>query len=149
AYRPHDVTEQARSLARERSDAEFALPRARGVDPTSVDDTTRKGRGRIQRRDMDVLTFGDNDIHVRGMEQIVYTEQILGAGLAIRLLVRDRHLDGERTLREALDSLERALREKGVTLMGDDFGGDYALPRRHEIGAVLNRLRALRVTELR
>src|SRR5690625_523291 len=149
AYRPHDVTEQARSLARERPDAEFALPRARVVDPTSVDDTTGKGRGRIKRRDMDVLTIGDNDIDVRAVEQFVDPGQIIGAGLALRLLVRDRHLDGERTLREALDSLERDLAEKGVTLMGDDFAGDYALPRRHEIGAVLNRLRALRVTELR
>src|SRR5699024_2028404 len=122
---------------------------ARIIDPTSLEDTTDKCRGRIKRRDMDVLTFGDNDIDVRAVEQFVDPGKIIGAGLALRLLVRDRHLDGERTLREALDSLERAVREKGVTLMGDDFGGDYALPRRHEIGAVLNRLRALRVTELR
>src|SRR5690625_4287339 len=108
AYHPHDVTERARALAHERTDADFALPRARVVDPASVDDTTGKGRSRIKRRDMDVLTFGESDIDVRAVEQFVDPGQIIGAGLALRVLVRDRHLYGTRTLREALDSLEHA-----------------------------------------
>ncbi|MFI6574770.1 ABC-ATPase domain-containing protein [Nocardiopsis sp. NPDC050513] len=149
AYHPHDVTGRARALARERTDADFAAPRHRVVDPASVDPSTDRGRSRIKRRDMDVLVFGDHDIDVRSVEQFVDPGQITGAGLALRELVRGRHLDGARTLAEALDSLERALAEDGVTLLGGDFGGDYALPRRHEIAAVLNRLRALRVAEQR
>ncbi|MFV2194806.1 ABC-ATPase domain-containing protein [Nocardiopsis sp. LOL_012] len=149
AYHPHDVTDRARELARERSDADFARPRARVVDPSSVDDTTARGRGRVKRRDMDVLVFGEHDIDVRSVEQFVDPGQITGAGLALRALVRGGHLDGARTLSEALDSLERRLAEDGVTVLGAEFGGDYALPRRYEIAAVLNRLRALRVAELR
>ncbi len=145
AYHPHEVTERARALARERADAEFALPRARVVDPGSVDDNTAKGRSRLKRRDMDVLVFGESDIDVRSVEQFVDPGQITGAGLALRALVRGRHLDGTRTLAEALDSLEEELAQEGVTLLGGDFGGDYALPRRHEIAATLNRLRTLRV----
>jgi predicted ABC-class ATPase len=148
AYHPHDVTERARALAHERADADFALPRARVVAPGSVDDSTARGRGRIKRRDMDVLTFGDNDIDVRSLEQFVDPAQITGTGLALRELVRGGHLDGARTLAEALDSLDRALAERGVTLLGGDFGGDYALPRRLEIAATLNRLRTLRVRDL-
>jgi hypothetical protein len=113
-----------------------------------VDDSTARGRGRIKRRDMDVLTFGDSDIDVRSLEQFVDPAQITGAGLALRELVRGGHLDGARTLAEALDSLDRALAERGVTLLGGDFGGDYALPRRLEIAATLNRLRTLRVRDL-
>ncbi|WP_017608119.1 ABC-ATPase domain-containing protein [Nocardiopsis xinjiangensis] len=149
AYHPHDVTEQARELAHERNDAEFRLPRARVVDPDSVDDSGNKGRSRIKRRDMDVLTFGESDVDVRGVEQFVDPGQIIGAGLALRRLVRGRHLDGKRTLREALDSLDAELAEHGVTLLGEDFGGDYTLPRRAEVAAVLNRLRAMRVAEMR
>ncbi|WP_028648998.1 ABC-ATPase domain-containing protein [Nocardiopsis sp. CNT312] len=149
AYHPHDVTDRARKLARERSDADFARPRPRVVDPASVDDTTARGRGRIKRRDMDVLVFGEHDVDVRSVEQFVDPGQITGAGLALRALVRGGHLDGTRTLSEALDSLERRLAEDGVTVLGTEFGGDYALPRRYEIAAVLNRLRALRVAELR
>ncbi|WP_431873137.1 ABC-ATPase domain-containing protein [Nocardiopsis eucommiae] len=149
AYHPHDVTERARALAHDRSDAEFALPRARVVDPGSVDDDTAKGRSRIKRRDMDVLVYGESDVDVRAVEQFVDPGQITGAGLALRTLVRGRHLDGHRTVAEALDSLEEALAKEGVTLLGADFGGDYALPRRHEIVAVLNRLRTLRVARQR
>ncbi|MFE9242138.1 ABC-ATPase domain-containing protein [Nocardiopsis sp. NPDC006938] len=149
AYHPHDVTEKARTLARDRVDAEFTLPRARVVDPGSVDDDTTKGRSRIKRRDMDVLVYGEGDIDVRSVEQFVDPGQITGAGLALRALVRGQHLDGRRTVAEALDSLEETLAKEGVGLLGTDFGGDYALPRRHEIGAVLNRLRTLRVVRHR
>lgn len=146
AYHPHDVTERAQELAHKRVDAEFALPRARVVAPGSVSDSTAKGRSKLKRRDMDVLVFGESDIDVRSVEQFVDPGQITGAGLALRALVSGQHLDGSRTLAEALDSLEAALAEKGVSLLGDSFGGDYALPRRHEVAATLNRLRALRVS---
>ena len=149
AYHPHDVTERARALARERTDAEFAMPKARVVDPRSVDARTDRGRAKLKRRDMDVLVFGQSDIDVRSVEQFVDPGQIIGAGLALRVLAQGGHLNGSRTLAEALDSLERALNERGVMLLGQEFGGDYALPRRHEIAAALNRLRALRVTEQR
>lgn len=149
AYHPHDVTERARALARERTDAEFAMPKARVVDPRSVDARTDRGRAKLKRRDMDVLVFGQSDIDVRSVEQFVDPGQIIGAGLALRVLAQGSHLNGSRTLAEALDSLEGALNERGVMLLGQEFGGDYALPRRHEIAAALNRLRALRVTEQR
>ncbi|GAA0974223.1 ABC-ATPase domain-containing protein [Nocardiopsis tropica] len=148
AYHPHDVTERAAELARERTDADFGAPRARVVAPDSVDDTAR-GRGRIKRRDTDVLVFGESDVDVRSVEQFVDPGQLIGAGLALRELVAGRHLDGARTLAEALDSLEEALEAEGVTLLGDDFGGDYVLPRRFEVAAVLNRLRTLRVAAQR
>jgi predicted ABC-class ATPase len=148
AYHPHDVTERARSLAQGREDAEFTLPRARVVDPRSVDDSVR-GRSKLKRRDMDVLTFGESDIDVRSVEQFVDPGQITGAGLALRALVRGRHLDGGRTLAEALDSLGEELAKQGVALLGDDFAGDYALPRRHEIATALNRLRSLGVASQR
>lgn len=149
AYHPHDVTERARALARERTDSVFTRPRARVVDPRSVDDRGAKGRSRLKRRDMDVLTFGESDVDVRSVEQFVDAGQITGAGLALRALVQGGHLNGSRTLAEALDSLDRALAERGVSLLGDDFDGDYVLPRRHEVAAVLNRLRTLRVAEQR
>ncbi|MBB6121524.1 ABC-ATPase domain-containing protein [Nocardiopsis algeriensis] len=145
SYRPYDVTGRARTLARERTDAAFSPPRARIVDPASVDGTGNRGRGRVKRRDTDVLVFGDSDIDVRSVEQFADPGQIVGAGLALRELVRGGHLDGSRTLAEALDRLDRALAEKGVLLLGTDFAGDYVLPRRHEVAAVLNRLRTLAV----
>ncbi|MUL42834.1 ABC-ATPase domain-containing protein [Streptomonospora sp. PA3] len=143
-YRPYDVTERARELASERTDADFAAPADRVIDARSVDATAR-GRSRIKRRDMDVLTFGENEIDVRNLAQLVDPGQIIGVGLAMRLLAEDGLLGGGRTLTQALDALEERLGDDGVTALGRGYAGDYVLPRRQEIAAALNRLRTLRV----
>ncbi|SJZ61260.1 Predicted ATPase of the ABC class [Marinactinospora thermotolerans DSM 45154] len=146
-YRPYDVTEKARELARPRTDARFHPPARRVVDPRSVDAQVR-GRHRIKRRDMDVLTFGETDIDVRHLAQLVDPSQITGVGLALRTLAEDGILDGRRCLGEALDLLEERLDSGGVEAIGRGYAGDYALPRRHEIAAALNRLRTLRVSRV-
>ncbi|KIH97389.1 ABC transporter ATPase [Streptomonospora alba] len=145
-YRPYDVTDRARELASERTDAEFTAPADRVIDARSVDATAR-GKSRLKRRDMDVLTFGENDIDVRSLTQLVDPGQIIGVGLAMRRLAEDGLLS-RRTLAEALDALEERLGEDGVTALGRGYAGDYVLPRRYEIAAALNRLRSLRVQGL-
>ncbi len=147
-YRPYDVTERARALAAQRSDADYHAPAHRVVDRGSVDANAR-GRTKIKRRDMDVLTFGETDIDVRHLAQLVDPGQIVGVGLALRVLAEDGFLDDERSLAEALDGLGDRLASNGVTTLGQGFAGDYALPRRFEIAAALNRLRTLRVRALR
>lgn len=146
-YRPYDVVDRARELASHREDAEFTAPAHRVVDPRSVSATSR-GKTKLKRRDMDVLTFGENDVDVRGLAQLVDPGQIVGAGLALRVLAEEKLLDGERTLAQALDALEKRLDDGDVTALGRGFSGDYALPRRFEIAAILNRLRSLRVHRL-
>ncbi|MDA8372310.1 MAG: ABC-ATPase domain-containing protein [Nocardiopsaceae bacterium] len=145
-YRPYDVTAQARKLAADRTDADTAPPAHRVIAPESVDATAR-GRARIKRRDMDVLTFGETDIDVRHLTQLVDPGQIIGVGLAMRVLAEDGLLNG-RPLAEALDILDRRLAEGGVTALGRGYSGDYALPRRFEVAAAVNRLRTLRVSRV-
>ncbi|GLU46221.1 ABC-ATPase domain-containing protein [Nocardiopsis ansamitocini] len=144
AYRAHDVTERARALARPRIGDAFAAPARRVIDPGSVDDSSR-GRTRIKRRDTDVLTFGETDIDLRFLAQVVDPSQVIGLGLALRVLAAENILDGRRTLAEALDTLDGLLEHDGVTRLGGGYPGDYALPRRQEVAATLNRLRTLRV----
>ncbi|TDQ52393.1 ABC-ATPase domain-containing protein [Actinorugispora endophytica] len=148
AYRARDVTEQARTLAAPRRDAGFPAPAHRVADPASVDDTAR-GRSRIKRRDMDVLTFGETDIDLRHIAQLVDPAQVVGLGLALRLLARERLLDGRRTVAEALDLLDARLDAEGVTCLGGGHPGDYAFVRRQEVAAALNRLRTLEVRDQR
>ncbi|HEY3683670.1 MAG TPA: ABC-ATPase domain-containing protein [Streptosporangiaceae bacterium] len=142
AYRPYDVTARARELAADRRDARFNEVAARCPEPASVSPEAR-GRRKISRRD-DALIFGENTIDLRALEQIVDPSQVTGIGLALDLLAR-RHLGGGATLRDALDSLAADLADDGVGILADGYPGDYALPRRHELAAALNRLRGLRV----
>jgi predicted ABC-class ATPase len=146
-YRPYDVTEPAQELAAQRSDAAFPAPARRVVDPRSVDSEVR-GRPKIKRRDMDVLTFGGDDIDVRHLTQLVDPSQIIGVGLALRRLAEGGHLGEDRDLHSALDALEAEVVDKGITALGGGHLGDYALPRRHEIAGALNRLRSMRVAQV-
>jgi predicted ABC-class ATPase len=143
-YRAYDVTKQAQSLARPRQDAPFTVPARRVPDPASISAAAR-GRTRIKRRDMDVLTFGESDIDLRFLSQLVDPAQVIGIGLALRALVEEGLVDGKRTLSQALDVLEERLRDHGVTFVGRGYYGDYAAVRRQEIAAALNRLRGLKI----
>jgi predicted ABC-class ATPase len=144
AYRPSDVTERARALAADRTDAPFHAVAARRPDPASVSPMVR-GRRKISRRGDDALAFGEHTIDLRALEQVVDPSQITGIGLALDLLAQ-RYLGEGATLREGLDALAADLADDGVGVLADAYAGDYALPRGHELAAALNRLRSLRVT---
>lgn len=161
-FRPADVTEQARGLASEPSErhaeaAEFPSVRHRVPAPESVNpEASRKSK--IKGRGIEALQFGDSDVDLRGLEQLVDPSQVVGVGLAMARLARAGHLGGGRTLAEALDRLETELwadgagdgttgDADGVETLRGRYAGDFALPRRHEIAAALNRLRSLRIAD--
>ncbi|MFG2192039.1 ABC-ATPase domain-containing protein [Streptomyces sp. NPDC048639] len=148
AYRPSDVTERAHELARvptgRHAEADSFPPVThRSPDPASVDSRVR-GRSRVKSRGTDALAFGDQHVDVRAVEQMPDRGYVTGAGFAMELLVRRGHLDGGRTLAEALDLLDRDL-ARGAAELLTVHEDDCAVPRRHEIAAALNRLRSLRI----
>ncbi|WP_049575360.1 ABC-ATPase domain-containing protein [Streptomyces sp. SBT349] len=150
AYRLTDVTERAHRVAAmptgRRAEAEsFPGVVHRRPDPASLDSTVR-GRPRVRARGLDDLVFGENEVDLRGVEQLTDAQQVTGVGLALELLVRHGHLDGRRSLAEALDLLDRDLSgPEGVAALLAVRDEDFAVPRRFEIAAALNRLRALTV----
>ncbi|MGP3950668.1 ABC-ATPase domain-containing protein [Streptomyces sp. 7N604] len=148
AYLPSDVTARARELARvptgRKAEADaFPAVTHRRPAPASVDSLVR-GRSRVRARGTDALAFGEEQVDVRAVEQIPDRGYVTGIGFAMELLVRRGHLDGKRTLAEALDLLDRELAGGAVELLAV-YDDDCAVPRRHEIAAALNRLRSLRV----
>ncbi|HEV7628342.1 MAG TPA: ABC-ATPase domain-containing protein [Streptomyces sp.] len=148
AYRPSDVTERAREVAsvptgRQAEGGEFPPVVHRSPDPSSLEAESR-GRRRVRSRGEDALTFGEHEVDLRSVEQIADSRQVTGIGLALELMVRRGHLDGARTLSEALDLLDGELASgAGVLLAVRDE--DFAVPRRFETAAALNRMRGLRV----
>nr|WP_240979281.1 ABC-ATPase domain-containing protein [Streptomyces sp. HNM0574] len=149
AYRPSDATERAREVAAvptgRRAEAEaFPAVVHRRPDPASLDSGVR-GRSKIRARGEDVLSFGEHDVDLRSVEQIADARQVSGIGLALELMVRRGFLDGERTLAEALDLLDAALAADGADPLLAVRDEDFAVPRRFETAAALNRVRGLRV----
>ena len=146
AYRPSDVTERAHEIASvptgRRAEAEsFPGVVARVPLPSSLDAEVR-GRSRIRARGEDVLSFGDHEVDLRAVEQIADPRQVTGIGLALELAVRRGYVDGERTLAAGLGLLDEELTTAALLGVRDE---DFAVPRRYEIAAALNRVRGLRM----
>ncbi|PRY12131.1 ABC-ATPase domain-containing protein [Kineococcus rhizosphaerae] len=152
SYRCTDVTDRAREVARRPTGrvaeaGTFPAVRARVPDPRSVD-ATAKGRRRVSAVGTDTLRFGEHDVDVRAVRQFTDAAQVTGAGLALDHAVAAGHLDGRRTLPEVLDLLDADLAGPVAGWTGG-APADVAVPRRHEVAAALDRLRALRVLALR
>ncbi len=157
AYRPRDVTARAHAIAAEDGASAgqdgtpparpIVMPPARVPDPVSVN-AERRGRDRVRARGTEEIAFGDEEIDLRAVEQIVDPSQTRAIGGLLAQAVARGHLDGRRTLAEALAALDRELDRQGLDLLAERAGehpGDLARPRMLEVAAALNRLRTLRV----
>lgn len=150
AFRPREVTEAARDIAarwsgRQREATAFPPTRHRVVDPASVD-PRRGGKVKTKGQGTGAVQFGSDTIDLSAVEQLVDPSQTTGIAQALIRLVHEGWFDGERSLAEALDLLDRRLAEEGMDVLRGGFPGDLARPRRFEIAAAVNRLRSVSVT---
>ncbi|MGW0889619.1 ABC-ATPase domain-containing protein [Saccharopolyspora sp. NPDC002578] len=150
SYQAKEVTERARALAatptgRNREADEFPPVRRRVPDPRSIPTE----RPKVRARGTDALTLGESTVELRAVEQIVDPSQVTGIGLALVTCARSGLLDGTRTVAEVLDGYGAEVAERGVAAVDARYVGDFAVPRRFELAAALNRLRLLRVSAFR
>jgi len=151
-YRPVDVTARARQVAGEYPLGD-AAPRVVGPWPDARPRVPARGcldpsRGARSERVRSVRTrsieFGAEEIDVSLLSQLVDPAQCRMIGDV--LLACSRGLcDGQRAVAEILAAIEREIGERGLEAFAANGFGDRARPRRFEIAAALNRLRALRV----
>jgi predicted ABC-class ATPase len=157
AYRPQNVTDAARKVAAKyrtqrgtETDTEFAGP-ARRV-PLSQSFDARRGRRdvKIDAKSIDEISFGRTRIDLSSVEQIVDTAQTRAIGDAI-LYISQKYTDGSYSMREIVEAVERDIAQDGLDVLSPFPGrihGGYALPRRFEIAAAINRMRTLSVRQL-
>ncbi|MBB5158174.1 ABC-ATPase domain-containing protein [Saccharopolyspora phatthalungensis] len=150
AYHARDVTARAKELAAaptgRHSEAEtFPSLRHRVADPRSIPTE----RPKVRARGVDALTLGESTVELRGVEQLVDPAQVTGIGLALVSCARRGVLDGARTVAEVLDAFAADVRRRGIAAVDEHYVGDFAVPRRFELAAALNRLRVLRVAGFR
>jgi hypothetical protein len=149
-YRASDVTARAREVASaptgRTSEADgFAATRHRVPDPRSIPGD----RPKVRTRGADALLLGESTVDLRAVEQLVDPGQVTGIGLALVTCVRRGLLDGRTTVAELLDAYDAEVAERGVWAVDEAYPGDFAVPRRFEVAAALNRLRTLRVLGFR
>lgn len=154
-FHAREVTARAREVAaalptrraREAAPGRFDDARRTPV-PASLDPSGRRGRPRIRARRRETLQYGESEVDLRAVEQLFSASQTRAAGHAVALAAADH---AGLALPALLDALDDWLDRDGVDALTADgragrHPGRLARPRRHEIAAVLNRLRAARFT---
>ncbi len=154
-YRPREVTEKARRVAArlpsQRVEEAGSLPAGfpdRHPHPASLDPAGRRGRPRIRASRHGILLYGEAEVELRALEQLLNPSQMRAAGRAVALAARE--FPG-RPMESLLDALEELLDREGLDSLtpagrAGRHPGRLARPRRHEIAALLNRLRPARFT---
>ncbi len=152
AYRPRDVTQQARDVAARFptgrvQEAEGAVPLpARVPDPRSL----HPGKGRkavvVKAHGPHALQLGNRTVDLSAVAQLVETAQTRAIGLAL-VYAWERYMDGRRTLAEIWRLVERDLQTHGLEVLCRTPypTGDLAAFRGLEWAAGLNRLRGIRM----
>ena len=151
AYRPKNVTDRVREIARshvtgrhEEGGGELAPPAPRHLDPASIKPETRPGRVKIQVRRADALVVGRSDIDLRAVEQLADPSQIRAIGWLLARLSQASERRAEPIAR--LDEMLERLRKGDWDWLTGHPDGDLALPRPFEAMAALNRLRGVRMS---
>ncbi|MDP8246547.1 MAG: ABC-ATPase domain-containing protein [Candidatus Tritonobacter lacicola] len=151
-YAPRDVTAQAKEIAESQyihrtyeGGESFGRVTPRRPSPGSIDPSKGKKEARISAKGLHTIAFGHSFIYLQQVEQIVDISQTKAIGDAIYYCKR-KYIDGKRTMSEIAEAVEKDFNEKGLDILSPHVRGDYAMPRRFEIAAALNRLRTLKCT---
>ncbi|MGH2372486.1 MAG: P-loop domain-containing protein [bacterium] len=110
-----------------------------------------RGRQRVEMRGRSVLGVGREAVELAGIRQLVDPSQVRAAGAAILYAIEKGYFDGTVPIAEAIDRVFADIERSGLAVLAldDDVSGEHAMPRRHEVAALLNRMRALQARSRR
>ncbi|MEG4348553.1 ABC-ATPase domain-containing protein [Microcoleus sp. LAD1_D3] len=150
-FKADDVTEKAKEIA-----INYPISRAaeggetfgeitqRVPIPASLDPSRGRRDVRVKVRDVDELAFGTEEIDLGAVEQIVDSGQLMAIAAAM-VYAKQQYMDGKRTLSEIIDLVMADIEAQGMDILSPFPEGDFAMFRRFELAAAINRLRSLSV----
>lgn len=150
SYLPYDVTERAKAIAAQHRNengqassiqqSDFGQLTSRCLLPRGL--TPQGESQKIAARRLDTIQFGDSNLDLGGVEQLVELGQVKAIADIMQWLVQKNALSGSRTMSQILDLLEQEMHDNSLdAIAAFSASGDLVLPRRFEIAAALNRLR--------
>lgn len=143
AFRPWDATQAARKLA-----GPAPTPPNPWQDPSPRILARDAAPRKIRSRDTRAIQYDKTDIELHGIEPIRSARHAATLGHAVRF-VASKLADGRRTIPQLLDALDAILRDEGIEALSpfEAPPGDLVAVRRHEVVAVLNRLRRIIIVD--
>jgi len=150
-FLPRDVTVEAKKIAASfPSDriAEGGTSFGKITPRIPLKDSIDPSRGRkavkLKVRSLDEVCFGNFNIDLAAVEQIVDSGQLQAIAVAI-IYAKQSYTNNSRSLRKILDLIIEDIEVRGLDILTQYPRGDLVAFRRFELAAALNRLRSLRV----
>jgi len=150
-FEAYNVTEKAKEIAKNYSTSRaaeggetFGEITQRVPIPASLDPSRGRRDVRVKVRDVDELAFGTEEIDLGAVEQIVDSGQLRAIAAAM-VYAKQQYMDGKRTLSEIIDLVMADIGAQGMDILSPFPEGDFAMFRRFELAAAINRLRSLSV----
>ncbi|MEG4517194.1 MULTISPECIES: P-loop domain-containing protein [unclassified Microcoleus] len=150
-FQAYNVTEKAKKIAKDYSISRaaeggenFGEITPRVPIPASLDPSRGRRDVGVKVRDVDELAFGTEEIDLGAIEQIVDRGQLRAIAAAM-VYAKQQYMDGKRTLSEIIDLVMADIEAQGMDILSPFPEGDFAMFRRFELAAVINRLRSLSV----
>lgn len=146
-YKPNDYTSNAKEIAKKYQGErkievkdEFSAISQRVILKESFN-FHKKGK-KVKVKGMDKIVIGRDVVDLSSVEQIVDSCQTKAIGYGICYI--EKYVDGEKTLREIVEKVEKDIQEKGLDILSSHLE-DFAIFRKLEIAAAINRWRNLKV----
>lgn len=149
-YRPVDVTERAKAIAKESKDIrEKEIPGDFGkvTERKLLPEGFKGKRVKIKVKGMDTILYDRIAVDLSYVEQLVDYSQT--SAIAEILSYMGKYLDGKKTLREILAQILSDIDREGLDVISSFEGhpGDLARPRIYEIAGTINRMRNARFSQ--
>lgn len=153
AYRARDVTAQARKIAgarptgrsREEAPSWPVGAQARYVIPSSLDPSSGRWAVKLKARGLRAVQFGEEEIDLSAVAQLVDEGQVRALGRALVLLRGIFEENRAGTVAAGIAEVCRRVEKGGLDVLDDRPVADYVAFRAQELAAALNRFRGLRV----
>ncbi|KAL7426230.1 hypothetical protein ACHAXH_000273 [Discostella pseudostelligera] len=145
-YSCHDVTAHAKQIAATRAANGGALAASKlnfgNVTPRCPVGPAFKPNGKVFVRSKSVVSYGEVELDLSGLEQLVSMEQTNAIALAIQRLTA-LSPGSKMTIFQVLTQLNGLLDRDGLEVLANgQFDGSLARPRTFEIAGAINRLRS-------
>ncbi len=153
-YLPYDVTNEAKEVAlryrnyRIKEVEDFTNWNRSRIPIKESFKPYKKGKIKIEAKDIDKILYGNETVDLRGIEPIVELNQTRAIGMAIYLA--SRFMNNKSTLREVLKKVDDYIDKEGLDVLDpfykkEKHPGSFTRPRIFEIAAAINRLRSARL----
>lgn len=148
-YEPADVTEKAKTLARNFKDCfhdnfdslpVFTRESTRRPGKKALDPSWRNRDVKIDTKGLHSILYGEHAIDLSLVEQLIDMGQTRSIGLIIHYYA-SHYASNTKSLIEGINKVLEDIENKGLDIISPYKVGNLSLPRKYEIAAAVNRIR--------